>query len=115
LNPPVRRDESRGVHAEGWRDLLLERVERVDGRDAHGRTDARGRRAPAGGAADWEHRVADIRTDRSRLQTERVSRDYGDHRARARAEILRADPHHDDAVRGDLAVRLRAAATAPQS
>ena len=45
-------------------------------------------------------------------QAERIGGDDGDQRARAGAEILRADAHDDAAVGGDLAVRLRRAAAA---
>ncbi len=49
-------------------------------------------------------------------QSQRLGRDHGDERARAGAEVLRADAHDDAAIRRDFAVRRRgsAAAAAPR-
>ena len=67
--------------------------------------------------ADAVHRVADLGRDLRRLQPERFGGDDRDERARAGADVLRADPHDHAAVGGDLAVRLRraAAAAAPRA
>ena len=59
-------DERRGLDAEHRRDLLLQRVERLDRRDADGRADARGRRAAAGHRADAVVGVANLRGRRDR-------------------------------------------------
>ena len=61
VNAAARGDERRRVDAERRRDLLLQRVERLDRRDANRRTDARGRRAATRHRADAVERVADLR------------------------------------------------------
>ena len=106
------RDQRRGFDAEHRRDLLLQRVERLDRRHPDGRADARGGRAAAGQRADAVVGVADLRRDPLGRQSQGVGGDNGNQRARAGAEVLRADAHDDAAVGGNLAVGLRRSATA---
>ena len=61
VHAAARGDQRRGLDAEHRRDLLLQRVERLDRRDADRRADARGRRAAARQWADavqWCRRSA---------------------------------------------------------
>ncbi len=63
LNAAARGDERCGIHAKRRRDLLLQRIERLDRRDADAGTDARRRRAAARPAAHAVSGVADLRPD----------------------------------------------------